>query len=216
MATDSDSVITEIFDSLPYYDDDLQKYPYLKEKVEQELARELKASQTLHPRIPPPVTLFADNPLLKAELERVASNRPFPQLDTLRYTLPTPSSTPGTDEEWRFAIDNAHAQLQHQRLRQQNLALLQTYGANAYRIQNYLLESTAKRTEKALEELKELTVEVNRERKNTQDRLGKQLTALETRWTELISSVLQIEMANVALDAEVERLNRKEAELAEL
>jgi pre-mRNA-splicing factor SPF27 len=47
-----------------------------------------------------------------------------------------------------------------------------------------------------------------------QDRFGKQLTALETRWTELISSVLQIEMANVALDAEIERLNRKEAELA--
>jgi len=49
-----------------------------------------------------------------------------------------------------------------------------------------------------------------------QDRLGKQLTSLETRWTELISSVLQVEMANVALDAEIERLNKKEAELAEL
>lgn len=50
----------------------------------------------------------------------------------------------------------------------------------------------------------------------SQDRIGKQLTLLETRWTELISSVLQIEMANVALDAEIERLNQKEAELAEL
>ena len=52
--------------------------------------------------------------------------------------------------------------------------------------------------------------------KQLQDRIGKQLTTLETRWTELISSVLQIEMANVALDAEIERLNKKEAELAEL
>jgi pre-mRNA-splicing factor SPF27 len=51
---------------------------------------------------------------------------------------------------------------------QQNLALLQTYGSNAWRIQNHLLEATAKQTEKALEELKELTVEVNRERKNMQ------------------------------------------------
>ena len=50
----------------------------------------------------------------------------------------------------------------------------------------------------------------------TKDRVGKQLTALETRWTELISSVLQIEMANVALDAEVERVNQREAELAVL
>ena len=52
--------------------------------------------------------------------------------------------------------------------RQQNLALLQKYGANGFRIQNYLLEETAKQTEKTLEELKELIVEVNRERKNTQ------------------------------------------------
>jgi pre-mRNA-splicing factor SPF27 len=47
-----------------------------------------------------------------------------------------------------------------------------------------------------------------------QTQLGAQLTSLETRWTELISSVLQIELANVALDAEINRLNKKEAELA--
>jgi pre-mRNA-splicing factor SPF27 len=39
---------------------------------------------------------------------------------------------------------------------------------------------------------------------------------LETRWTELISNILQIEMANVALEAESDRLSKKEAELAEL
>jgi pre-mRNA-splicing factor SPF27 len=38
---------------------------------------------------------------------------------------------------------------------------------------------------------------------------------LETRWTELISNILQIEMANIALDAEIDRLNQKEAELAQ-
>lgn len=49
----------EIFDSLPYYDDDLQKYPMLKEKVEQELARQPKPPSTIHPRVPPPYELFA-------------------------------------------------------------------------------------------------------------------------------------------------------------
>ncbi|KAF8168298.1 Pre-mRNA-splicing factor SPF27 [Crassisporium funariophilum] len=206
----------DIFDSLPYYDDDLQKFPHLKLKVEQELAREFKPSSTLHPRVPSPVELFSNNPLLKAELQRAASNQPFPTLDSIRYSLPGPTSQPATDKEWKDALDNAYAQLQHQRIRQNNLALLQTYGSNAWRIQNYLLEATTTQIETALEELKELTVEVNRERKNTQDQLGKQLTALETRWTELISSVLQIEMANVALDAEIERLNKKEADLAGL
>lgn len=59
MSTETDTPYTEIFDSLPYYDDDLQKYPHLKEKVDHELARELKAPQTLHPRVPPTVELFA-------------------------------------------------------------------------------------------------------------------------------------------------------------
>lgn len=139
MSTETDAPLVEIFDSLPYYDDDLQKYPYLREKVEQELARELKASQTLHPRVPPPEELFAvrervclfycsllthdhlgilqDNPLLKAELQRVGANQAFPPLDSLRHSLPAPTSTPGTDEEWKAALDNAHVQLQHQKIR---------------------------------------------------------------------------------------------------
>lgn len=45
---------------------------------------------------------------------------------------------------------------------------MQTYAANAWRIYNYRLESMAKAVEKAVEEMKELTVEVNRERKNSQ------------------------------------------------
>ena len=55
-------------------------------------------------------------------------------------------------------------------VRQNNLSLLQTYGSNAWRIHNYLLEATTKQTEKALEELKDMTVEVNRQRKNDQVR----------------------------------------------
>jgi pre-mRNA-splicing factor SPF27 len=52
--------------------------------------------------------------------------------------------------------------------RHTNLTLLQTYGSNTWRVHNYLLESTTKQAEKALEDLKQLTVELNRERKNTQ------------------------------------------------
>ncbi|KAF9243885.1 breast carcinoma amplified sequence 2 [Melanogaster broomeanus] len=208
--TDADPVQrTAIFDSLPYYDNDLEQYPILKEKVEKELAREPKPPQALHPLVPPPFELFQNNPLLAAELARVEGHQPLQPLDTLRYQLPAPMSSPGTDEEWRESLRNAHAQLEHQRLRQTNLALLQTYGQNAWRINNYLLEETAKQSEKALEELKQLTTELNRERKNSQTRYGAQLTSLETRWTELLSSILQIEMANVALDAEIDRLNKK-------
>lgn len=49
---------SEILDALPYYDDDLQKYPNLKQKVDRELARERVQTTGLHPRVPPPVDLF--------------------------------------------------------------------------------------------------------------------------------------------------------------
>ena len=84
--------------------------------------------------------------------------------------------------------------------------MLQKYGGNAWRIHNYELEQEAKNMEKRLEELKGQTVEVNRERKKTQEELGRRLTGLETRWTELVSNVLQMRMANSALEEEVARL----------
>ena len=52
--------------------------------------------------------------------------------------------------------------------RNNNLALLQQYGANAWRVHNYLLEADAKAAETLAEGLKEETTRVNRERKNTQ------------------------------------------------
>jgi pre-mRNA-splicing factor SPF27 len=45
---------------------------------------------------------------------------------------------------------------------------MQSYGANAWRVQNYLLEHTVNELDKALEQLKERTTGVNRERKQFQ------------------------------------------------
>ena len=53
-------------------------------------------------------------------------------------------------------------------IRHNNLALLQQYGNNAWRVHNYLLEADTKKAENLLEELKEQTTSLNRERKNTQ------------------------------------------------
>jgi len=53
-----------LFDSLPYYDNDLESHPILREKVQHELAVETQKTQqeALHPRIPPPIELFAVRP----------------------------------------------------------------------------------------------------------------------------------------------------------
>lgn len=119
-------------------------------------------------------------------MQRVEAHEPLPPLDTIRYQLPAPTSAEPNDEEWQNALKNAYAQQEHQlvryavsepmfceaphsvTLRQSNLSLLQKYGSNAWKIHNYRLDSTAKQAEQSLEELKQLTTDVNRERKNFQ------------------------------------------------
>ena len=54
--------------------------------------------------------------MLQAELERVSNHRLLPPLDTTRYQLPAPMK-PDNEEEWQKALQNARAQLEHQRLR---------------------------------------------------------------------------------------------------
>ena len=58
-----------------------------------------------------------NNPLLLEELKRVESHKPFPPIDNLRFQLPAPSKKPASDEEWKEALKNAKAQLEHQRIR---------------------------------------------------------------------------------------------------
>jgi len=55
--------------------------------------------------------------MLRAEIARVEAKEKFPSLDTLRYQLPAPTSATATNEDWKAALDNAGAQLEHQRIR---------------------------------------------------------------------------------------------------
>ena len=48
-----------LFDSLPYYDNDFERDPSLKDKAARLIARELAPPAGLHPRVPPSLTLFA-------------------------------------------------------------------------------------------------------------------------------------------------------------
>ncbi|KAF9509034.1 hypothetical protein BS47DRAFT_1349713 [Hydnum rufescens UP504] len=200
-----------ILDSLPYYDIDLEQ-PSLRALVDAEIALELRRTPKLatDPRVPPDFRQFANNEFLAAELARIQKNEPLAALDTTRYSLPTPTDPNASEEDWSGALNNARSQLEHQSTRQINLALLQTYGPNAWKVHNYLLEADAVLVEKELERLRERVTDINRDRKNTQLHTGKLLTSLETRWTELVSNVIQIELANIALEAEVEQLRQQE------
>ncbi|CAG7846227.1 SubName: Full=Uncharacterized protein {ECO:0000313/EMBL:CCA68829.1} [Serendipita indica DSM 11827] len=209
------------FEALPYYDEDGSNNPELLEKVKAEIARERKrlgqrVSADVDPRIPPKFPLFAKNPLLAAELERIESQEKLNAIDTKRFQLLPPDNPNATVEEWQAALKNARAQLEHQRLRTANGALMQQYGANAWRVYNYRLEVVGKSLDKAIEEINDKVTEVNRSRKNDQLAVGKQLTALERKWNELITSVIQLDIANATLEAEIQSLAEREAELEQM
>ena len=52
---------------------------------------------------------------------RVESHQPIPPLDTTRYQLPAPQEDVSTEQVWEKAIKNAKAQLEHQRIRYDNI-----------------------------------------------------------------------------------------------
>jgi len=172
--------------------------------------------------VPPLPDLFAASPLLAAALQRVEAGAqplaaPTDGLDTARYGLPGPE----TDDEasWRAAFDNASAQLEHQRLRLGTLDLMGRFGANAWRIDNFLLERNIERVKRELEDVRARTEDVNRRRKASQTEAGERLTELESRWTRLVSQNLQLEIANMCVRSSATALtwlSALENELGEL
>jgi pre-mRNA-splicing factor SPF27 len=148
----------------------------LESLVEAELqsAQEGSSSSDLSDRLPPEIPeLFSGSTLLQSEVARVSSSAAKPKtgpgagLDSIRYTLPAPPlSAPLT--AWNKALDNASSQLEHQGIRLSNLEMLSKYGANAWRVSNYLVEQEIARLQASTESIRTSTDEVNRERKAKQ------------------------------------------------
>lgn len=74
-----------------------------------------------------------NNPILAAEFSRVETGQPLNALDISKYQLPGPTSA--GDQSWQEALRNAHAQLEHQRLRSMSVILL------AHSILRYALDT---------------------------------------------------------------------------
>ncbi|GAA6062701.1 hypothetical protein JCM10212_004759 [Sporobolomyces blumeae] len=219
---------TMSLDSLPYYDRDLDLHPNLGPQINSLIAVELrsllpaKPSQNpsnlshLAPPRPAP-TPSTHSPLLAHELNRVQSKKPVRQgegLDTTRYAMPFPPPDQQDDvEAWERAYRSSLAQLEHQRLRSINGTLLNQFGANAWRVQNFAVENAIKRTEQEGEQVKSVVEDVNRRRKADQENAGETLTRLEKRWTELVSGNMQLEIGCFALEEQLAELQQRHAEV---
>lgn len=103
-------------------------------------------------------------------------------------------------------MDNAATQLMHQEARLTNIDLLKRYGANAWRLHNFQQEHLAAQYTKASQELTQQITALNRRRRQDQTEAGEKLATLERKWTELISRGLQLEVANLSAEHEIQAL----------
>ncbi|SNX83203.1 uncharacterized protein MEPE_01909 [Melanopsichium pennsylvanicum] len=210
------SVTLAATDALPYYDRELELQPGLRSRVDALIASEQATLPLLdESRLPPAYKPFSNRPDLAAELERVASGAPpSPALDTSRYTLPSPPEGESASLElWQAAVDSAHAQLGHMDVRLKNIELLKKYGSNHWRLSNFQQEQDIRLLSEQVEAVKSETNEINRLRQKDQTAAGTKLGILEKRWTDLISRGLQLEVARITTESEIEGLRTKKRKL---
>ncbi|PWN49707.1 hypothetical protein IE53DRAFT_388039 [Violaceomyces palustris] len=195
-------------DALPYYDREIETQPGLRAKVEKEIASEQKnLAKVEEDRLPPKFELFSHHPYLANELERISKGETSSgeRLDTSRYSLPAPEAgLDASEQDWDKALNNSAAQIGHMEIRLRNVELLRKYGANLWRLHNFQQESMLTQHSDAAEAIRDRTNELNKERQKSQTEVGHKLSSLEKRWTELISRGLQLEVANITAEHEIE------------
>lgn len=156
--------------------------------------------------LPPlPSSRILPGSALEAASRAAAMGERTSAMDTARYRLDPPSALPGAAaagaEAWRVALDNAHAQLEHQHARIVNLELLTRYGPDAWRLRNDTLETTLRLLHAQHASAAAAAEEVNRERKLRQLETGRMLQALHEQYEALLAKNAEIELACQALEA---------------
>eukprot|EP01062_Namystynia_karyoxenos_P064440 TRINITY_DN5737_c0_g1_i1.p1 TRINITY_DN5737_c0_g1~~TRINITY_DN5737_c0_g1_i1.p1 ORF type:complete len:205 (+),score=79.62 TRINITY_DN5737_c0_g1_i1:112-726(+) len=195
-------------DALPYVD------PPLTEETRQEVERMIEEEMhTFVPddylagRFPPvPPTVSA---LIAAEYERVARGRPLQSIDRTRFEL-LPPAGPNRDDPARWALSarNAEVQLEHQRVRSENLELLNAYGKEAWLQHNRGVERCAAQMQQRRQGLKRQIDELNAARKREQTAAGAELRRLEQEWQGLCGKNFQIELETQRVECATAKLRR--------
>ncbi|KAG0748974.1 hypothetical protein G6F57_002052 [Rhizopus arrhizus] len=194
-------------DALPYVDRELDN-ENVKAEVERMIEQEMRRMKKMErSELPTTINLFEDNESLKQEFDRVQQKKVLNALDTERYELKGPSDEDDV-EAWKAAVNNTKSQLESQAGSMFNLELLSKYGANAWRVHNYQLETYLEYIKNNTERVRNQILNTNKERKMEQTQAAETLASLENKWSDLISQNLQVEIACAALEAEVNELKR--------
>ncbi|KAJ3026640.1 UNVERIFIED_CONTAM: hypothetical protein HDU68_005312 [Siphonaria sp. JEL0065] len=193
--------------ALPYidkeYDNELVK-GYVNKLIQDEL-------KTMGPNKTPlpgsDIPLFESNASLSSLFASSGKGSQINVIDISRFRLEPPANI-SSEEDWKRAVDNARAQIQHQENRLVNLELLSKFGANAWKLSNFQVEAVVKGLRVEVEDQRRELLELNKERKGEQTRAGSTLNQLEEKWKDLVDRVLRVDIANQVLEVEIESLQQ--------
>jgi pre-mRNA-splicing factor SPF27 len=199
--------ITTIHDSLPYID----PAPTTSERAAAEALisqeRSLVPDDPDHALLPAPITPNF-SPAIEAELSRIASKQPLAAIDLTRYEAPDDTPSPS---DLAIALQRAYASATYLRSRRAHLALLDSYGKNAWLVGNYQLEAKLKTLERELEAAKREIDILALKRNRAQEEVSGEIQSLEETWKRGVGRVLETEVATEALRREVLEVRRKMA-----
>ncbi|KAH9284730.1 Pre-mRNA-splicing factor SPF27 [Echinococcus granulosus] len=198
-----------VVDALPYFDkgygeSGMQEANAL---LTEEMRRYRPTKNYLEnfPSLAGPISTKFETELVRTEFDRLANRLPMELMSMKRYELPPPPSAKMGDlRSWQEAIENAHAQLEHQLTRINNLELMSEYGSTAWKSYNEELERILRKHEKDLLEMRRKVQEINWQRKQEQMVAGETLTQLEEEWVSLVGKNYEIEQAILDLEQELE------------
>ncbi|KAK4248798.1 Pre-mRNA-splicing factor SPF27 [Corynascus novoguineensis] len=210
--------ITIVHESLPYIDTD--PTPAERAAAEALIAQEraLVPDDPHHALLPPPPepTTFL-TPLLTTELSRLASS-PDPSksklaaLDLARYEAPDPPSDDAPVSELQAALARSYTSHAHVRSRRAHLALLDSYGRNAWLVGNHALEGELRQLERELAEARREVDLTTLRRREAQDAVAGEMASLEAAWRAGVGRVLETEAAVEGVRKEILELRRRLAE----
>ncbi|VDN96114.1 unnamed protein product [Rodentolepis nana] len=197
-----------VVDALPYFDKGYDESG-MKEAnalLTEEMRRYRPTKNYLEnfPSLNGPFSTKFETEVMRTEYHRLANRLPMEMLSMKRYELPPPpTSKLGDLRAWQEAIENAHAQLEHQLVRLNNLELMTEFGSTAWKTYNEELEKILKKHEKELLEVRRKVQEINWQRKQEQTKAGEALTRLEEEWVSLVGKNYEIEQAILDLEQEL-------------
>ncbi|KAK5658559.1 hypothetical protein OQA88_1952 [Cercophora sp. LCS_1] len=202
--------VTAIHESLPYIDHPPSPTSLSAAEALITAERALIPDDPHHALLPPPHQPNL-TPLLTSEYTRVARGEKLNALDLSRYEAPETPSTDAAPEELTALLSRAYASHAYVSSRRAHLALLDSYGKNAWLIGNWHLEGELKAIEKELAETKKAIDVLTLQRKTAQGEVGGEIHGLEETWKRGIARVLETEAAAESLRREILETRRESA-----